>query len=125
MIHIVGDTPIRLLRDMYDLENAIGSCGRCAGSQDGLAECHAEAYKDVHIRLKAFVEATRDPMYEPSNTLFKLASSHYLIVHADAPYEVLPTTVDMYGETPARKATVLRTLANEIEAADRRLSGKT
>jgi hypothetical protein len=56
------------------------------------------------------------------NKLFKLASSHYLIVHGDAPCEVLPTSIDMYGETPARQAKHLRALADEIEAADRRIT---
>jgi len=125
MVTIVGETPAQLLRDLYDVDNAIARCGRCAGSQDGLADCHEKAYNDIRVRLKAFVEATRDPSLWPSNKLFKLASGHYLIVHADAPFEVVPTSIDMYGDTPRAQAKHLRKLADEIEAADQRISGKT
>ena len=56
------------------------------------------------------------------NKLFKLATGHYLIVHADAPMRVVPVSIEAFSEMPANQAKHLRAVADEIEAADRHIA---
>jgi len=56
------------------------------------------------------------------NKIFKLATGHFLLIPSDAPHEILPIDMNMYGETAVSHVKVLRDLADAIESADRRLT---